>query len=78
MVITLEKDGEIIDDDNLLKHASEYYSELFGPIPQHDIHMDPAIWEGSYKLSESDNKSLCEPFSEEEIKSALFPGPDKI
>lgn len=85
-VISLEKDGEIIEgDDNLLKHASEYYAELFGPEIQYEIHMDPAIWDSSVKVSETDNGVLCQPFSEEEIKMALFqmeknkaPGPDKI
>ena len=85
-IITLENDGICIEgDDNLLRHASEHYSELFAPVPQHDIHMDPSIWNASYKLSESDNETLCQPFSESEIKVALFqmesnktPGPDKI
>ena len=47
--------------------------------------MDPSIWNASYKLSESDNETLCQPFSDSEIKVALFqmesnktPGPDKI
>ena len=31
-IISLEKDGCMIEgDENLLKHASEYYSDLFGP-----------------------------------------------
>lgn len=72
-IISLEKDGEIIEgEDNLLKHASEYYSELFGPVPQQDIHFDPSIWNNSYMLSESDNLILYQPFSETEIKEALF------
>ena len=86
LVISLEKDGELIEgDENLLKHASEYYSELFGPVPQHDIHMDCSIWNNTFKLSETDNDALCRPFSETEIKASLFqmeknkaPGPDKI
>lgn len=85
-IISLEKDGDIIEgEDNLLKHAFEYYSDLFGPMPQHDIHLDSSIWNNSYMLSKSDNRILCQPFSETEIKEALFqmeknkaPGPDKI
>lgn len=85
-MISLEKDGEVIErDENLLKLASEYYAELFGPVPQHDIHLDPTIWNKSYTLTKSDNEVLCQPFTESEIKTALFqmkrnkaPGPDKI
>jgi len=62
-IISLEKVGEVIEhEENLLKHASEYYSELFGPIEQHDIHLDPSIWNNSSRLSESDNKILCQLF----------------
>jgi hypothetical protein len=44
-IISLEHEGNIIEgDDNLLKHASEYYSELFGPREEHDIHMDSSLW----------------------------------
>jgi vacuolar-type H+-ATPase subunit B/Vma2 len=42
-VISLEK-GEIIEgDDKLLKHATEYYSELFGPGENHNIHIDQRL-----------------------------------
>lgn len=29
---------------SLLKHATEYYKELFGPQPSYDIRIDPTIW----------------------------------
>jgi len=85
-IITLENEGTCIEgDDNLLRHASEYYSDLFGPVPQHGIHLDPSIRNNCYKLSDSDNEILCQPFSETEISAALFqmkknkaPGPDKM
>lgn len=77
-IISHEKEGVCIEgDENLLKHASEYYSELFGPVTQHDIHMDPSIWNDSFILSESDNEILCQPFSELEIKVALFSDGEK-
>lgn len=85
-IISLEKDGKIIEgDDNLLRHATEYYSELFGPEVEHNIHIDPSLWDGIVKVNESENEELCSPFSEEEIRKALFQmesnraaGPDKI
>ena len=43
-IISLENDGQLIEgDENLLKHASEYYSELFGPPMEFDIQMDTNI-----------------------------------
>jgi hypothetical protein len=71
-IISLEKDGQIIEgDENLLKHASEYYSDLFGPPIEYDIQMDPDIWENIPKVSQDDNELLCKPFSEKEVKDAL-------
>jgi mannosylglycoprotein endo-beta-mannosidase len=70
---------------NLLDHATKYYKELFGPEPGNGFRLDPEIWEGYDKLSDDDNRILCQPFSEAEIKTALFqmeknkaPGPDKM
>jgi hypothetical protein len=85
-IISLEKDGiQIEGDDNLLKHASEYYADLFGPPIEYEVQLDPSIWDGIPKVSEDENAFLCRPFSEEEIKLALGQmeknkavGPDKI
>ena len=85
-VISLEKDGEIIEgNENLLKHATEYYSELFGSGENHNLHFDQTLWDDMEHVSKLENEELCEPFSESEIKGALFQmeknkaaGPDKI
>jgi hypothetical protein len=85
-ILSLEKDGVAIEgENNLLNHATEYYKELFGPKPGNNFWLDPNIWEGCNKLNDEDNRILCQPFSELEIKIALFqnernkaPGPDKI
>lgn len=68
-MIWLESNGQIIEgDENLLKHATEYYfsylvlvmivifilTKICGPI------------------TDEENDELCKPFSEEEIKYALF------
>lgn len=82
----LENDGIVIEgDENLLKHATEYYSELFGPADDHNIHIDSSLWDELEKVSDDDNIMLASPFSESEIKEALFQiekhkaaGPDKI
>ena len=45
-IISLECDGQLIEgDENLLKHASEYYTDLFGPPVEYEVQMDPEIWE---------------------------------
>jgi hypothetical protein len=72
-IISLEKDGAVIEgEQNLLDHATEYYKELFGPELENDFRLDPKIWEGCAKLSDDDNRILCQPFSEAKIKTALF------
>lgn len=72
-IISLENNGSIIEgEENLLQHATEYYFSLFGPEDDHNIHIDSSLWESVEKVSESDNILLCTPFSETEIKEALF------
>jgi len=34
--------------------------------------MDPSIWEDAPKVSSNDNSILCRPFTETEIKEALW------
>jgi hypothetical protein len=85
-IISFEKEGCLIEeDDNLLKHASEYYPELFGPPTNYDVQLDPTLWEVTPRISGEENAVLCKPFSEAEIKEALgqmeknkAAGPDKI
>jgi len=67
-----------------LKHASEYYAELFRPGEEHDIHLDNSLWADLEQVTELDDSLLCAPFSEE-VKEAHFQmeknkaaGPDKI
>lgn len=68
-----------------MKHATEYYSNLFGPEEEHQIQIDQSLWDEIEQVSAQDNEKLCEPFSEDEIKTALVQmekhkavGPDKI
>jgi mannosylglycoprotein endo-beta-mannosidase len=43
-IISLENDGEQIEgDENLLKHATEYYTTLFGPEQDYNIHIDQSL-----------------------------------
>jgi hypothetical protein len=71
-IISLESKGQMIEgDENILKHATEYYTDLFGPPIEYDVQMDSDIWTNIPRVSDSDNEILCKPFSEQEIKNAL-------
>jgi hypothetical protein len=56
--------------DNLLKHATDYYKNLFGPGEGNKMSLDPNIWSIDERLSVEDNCILDEPFSESEVKNA--------
>lgn len=43
-------------DENLLKHASDYYyADLFGPTQDFDIQIDPSVWEDLIQISDEEN-----------------------
>ena len=81
------KDGdEIIEGTpNLLKHATDFYKNLFGPESGNPFPLAEDLWDRDELVSESDNELLTGPFSKKEIKDALFQmeknkaaGPDSI
>ena len=81
------KDGEVNIEgtNNLLKHATDFYKNLFGPAPRNLVPIDGNMWEAHEKLNVRDNENVCRPFSMAEVKEALFsmdvnraPGPDQI
>jgi hypothetical protein len=40
-IFSLENEGVVIEgDDDLLKHATDYYAELFGPPTDYEVQMD--------------------------------------
>ena len=57
---------------NLLKHATEFYKEQFGPASGNLCRLKENMWEPNYKLSNIVDFILTRPFSEPEIKNALF------
>jgi mannosylglycoprotein endo-beta-mannosidase len=79
------EEGRIKGDENLLKHATEYYKNLFGQGTRNAITLDPDLSEDWEKVSDPDNDEITKPFSETEIKEALdqmeknkAAGPDEI
>jgi hypothetical protein len=69
IIFHLDKDGVNIDkDEEMLKHATEYYKNLFGPFGSPTSSLDPDCWEQSEKITEEEDNFLIRPFTEEEIK----------
>ena len=78
-------DAVIEGTEKLLEHATDFYKSIFGPAQGNMFHLDPDIWGEEEKLDELDNEILNRPFTEEEVRKALFsmksnraPGPDNI
>ena len=64
-------------------YITEYYKGLFGPHTPNLFSMDETLRHYIPQVSEDENESLTAPFSEEEVKLAVFdmernkaPGPD--
>jgi mannosylglycoprotein endo-beta-mannosidase len=83
---SLDDNGILVEGTvDLIKHATTYYKDLFGPAPGNMFKLSSNLWSMEETLSVEDNRDLTRPFSEEEVKNALFametnraPGPDNI
>jgi hypothetical protein len=64
--------SKIYGDENLLKHATEYYKSLFGPGTRDALAFYPKLWPTEENISNLKNEELTRPFAEEEVKVALF------
>uniref|UniRef100_A0A453QLB1 Reverse transcriptase domain-containing protein n=1 Tax=Aegilops tauschii subsp. strangulata TaxID=200361 RepID=A0A453QLB1_AEGTS len=85
-IFSLSCGDEMIEGTkNLLNHATKFYKDLFGPASGNLCKLKEDMSESNEKLTDIDNFILTRPFSETEIKNALFsmkpnkaPGPDNI
>lgn len=75
----------ITGDEEIVKHATEYYEKFFDPSDGPSFSMDPGCWAPNEKVSADENEMLKRNFSEEEMRNAIFsmelntaPGPDHI
>lgn len=68
------KDGEsvISGDVNLIKYATEYYKTLFGLEFGNAYGLDNDLWSEEKRVTIHENQELIRPFSEDEVKHALF------
>uniref|UniRef100_A0A8I6XWR9 Reverse transcriptase domain-containing protein n=1 Tax=Hordeum vulgare subsp. vulgare TaxID=112509 RepID=A0A8I6XWR9_HORVV len=70
---------------NMLKHATDFDRDLFGPAPGNLCKIDGNMWDDKEKLGDIGNFLLLRPFSDTEVKHSLFlmkhnkaPRPDNI
>jgi hypothetical protein len=81
----MNNEERVEGDENLLKHATDYYKELFGKGTGNTFPLDPDLWVEGEKVSDEDNNILTQPFCRKEVKDALdqmehnkAAGPDAI
>lgn len=77
--------GHVYDQKGILKVAVDFYKELFAKEADPGVQLGRDFWQDSDKVTSEENEALTAPFSEEEIKQAVFscyaegaPGPDGL
>jgi hypothetical protein len=72
-IFSLQDEGSrISEEENLLRHVTEYYRELFGPATRDAFELNNDLWPLEEVVSREENEELVKPFSEEEVGAALF------
>lgn len=64
--------GPVYEVKDMLSIASEYYKNLFGFEPRPHISLGGHFWDPQDLVTTKENQMLEQPFSEEEIKAAVF------
>lgn len=74
---------KVSDQEGLIEHITSFYKNLFGNNEHNYLKLGDDFWSNEDKLNPDFGDKLCEPFSEEEIKKAVFsmksesaPGPN--
>jgi hypothetical protein len=65
-------DGLREDQEGMHKIVVDFYKQLFAKENREGITLDQGFWEMGEKISQEENDLLSAPFTEEEIKEALF------
>ncbi|KAG2656080.1 hypothetical protein PVAP13_1KG057385 [Panicum virgatum] len=77
--------GLVYDQTGMMKIALDFYKDLFAKEGRGDLTLSRDFWSPRDLVTEEENDILCAPFSEAEIKEAIFscyaegaPGPDGL
>jgi hypothetical protein len=78
-----QDEGKIEGVEALKTYITSFYRKLFGPPEENSFSLDESIIGDMAQVSQAENDFLTAPFSEEEVKEAIFamehnkaPGPD--
>jgi hypothetical protein len=72
-IFQLQDGKKTIEGDNKLKkHITSYYKSLFGKSQENNFQLDELLKEDIPQVTDLENEALIKPFTEEEIKSAIF------
>jgi hypothetical protein len=77
--------GPVTTTPEMLSIACDFYKNLFGFETKPNLHLGMNFWDPADLVTSAENELLEKPFSEEEIKAAIFgsyangaPGPDSL
>ena len=69
-IVSLKYNGhDVLGEDNLIRHATDYYKSLFGPSVISNFRLEDM---GGPTLNDDDRASLTKEFDLEEIKEVVF------
>jgi hypothetical protein len=72
-IFQLQDGNKTIEGDSVLKkHITSYYKSLFGKPQENNFQLDESLKEDILQVTDLENEALIKPFTEEEIKSAIF------
>ena len=83
-IFSLDHDGTKVDgQSNFKEYITQFYKGSFGPSTHNNFSFDNSRIDDIPQVSQSENEFLTAPFTEEEIRNAIFdmkhnkaPGPD--
>jgi hypothetical protein len=67
-----DDENNVSSTENLLKHATNYYRDLFGSGTGDSFQLDQELWLEEEQVFASENETLTREFAQEEIKYALY------
>lgn len=72
-ILNLENQGKnIVDGQEIKELIYKLYKALFGKQKERNVHLSQNVWAQDRRLERGDREILCQPFTEEEVKRAIF------